>query len=64
MVTNKPTIVCALYPPKSAVCDQVSAAPEVNNNIVFNSGIRYGLTVVIPFGGQTLPISAVGFKLE
>jgi hypothetical protein len=63
IVTNNPVIVSNLYPPTKAACDQVNAAPEVNNKIVFNNGINHGFMVSIPFGGQTLPISATGFKL-
>jgi hypothetical protein len=31
---------------------------------VFNKGTCQGFKITIPFGGQTHPISAVGFKLE
>jgi hypothetical protein len=32
--------------------------------VVFNKGIPHALTVAIPTGGQTHPISTTGFKLE
>lgn len=37
--------------------------PEHNRIIVFNRGICIGLNVVIPIGGQNIPISIVGDNL-
>jgi len=50
-------------PANKAWCDHVIYAPEVTKTIVFNKGICQGLMAIIPFGGQTHPISIVGFKL-
>ena len=43
---------------------KVINAPEDNNSIVFNNGIAKGSSAVIPYGGQVLPISMLGYKLE
>jgi len=42
----------------------VIKAPLDNNIIVFNKGIANGSKGVIPIGGQELPSSIVGAKLE
>jgi len=39
-------------------------APEVIKTKVFNKGIFQGLIAIIPLGGQTEPISNVGFNAE
>jgi hypothetical protein len=39
-------------------------APLLNSKIVFNKGIANGSRGVIPKGGQELPISIVGARLE
>lgn len=41
----------------------VTDKPEDNKIIVFNNGISIGLNVLIPFGGQVIPISIVGANL-
>jgi len=51
-------------PDNIAWCDQVINAPDVTKTKVFNKGTCHGLIAIIPFGGQTQPISMVGFKLE
>gem|GEM_PF-5985392 len=63
-VHNNPVIASKRNPPNNAACDQVNDAPDVNKIAVFKRGINQGLITSIPFGGQTPPISATGFKLE
>jgi len=42
----------------------VIVAPEQSKISVFNKGTSKGLKTSIPFGGQTLPISTDGIKLD
>jgi hypothetical protein len=39
-------------------------APEQSKINVFKSGTSKGLKTSIPFGGQTVPISMVGVRLD
>jgi len=50
-------------PLNAALCDQVMATPEDSSMIVFNKGNPQGSKGVIPWGGQTQPISTDGAKL-
>jgi len=51
-------------PSKIEWCAQVTEAPELNNNTVFNKGICHGSNVVKYAGGQTPPNAGLGLKLE
>lgn len=50
-------------PNKREWCAQVTAAPELNNKIVFNNGICQGLNVVKKAGGHMPPKTGLGLKL-
>jgi len=43
---------------------QVTVTPDSKRIAVFNRGTEKASIVRIPTGGQTIPISAVGAKLE
>jgi len=62
-VTNNPFVIPIHSPLNAALCDQVMATPEDSNIIVFNKGNPQGSKGVIPWGGQTQPISTDGAKL-
>ncbi len=42
MVIARPAVASEAYPSIIASCDQVTATPDNNNNIVFNRGISNG----------------------
>jgi hypothetical protein len=63
IVKISPVLDSRKYPPSSAECDHVRAAPEVSSRAVFRRGISQGFLTSIPFGGQTAPIDGVGFRL-
>ena len=43
--------------------DHVAVAPEANKIAVLSKGTWNGLNVIMPVGGQQLPISTVGANL-
>jgi len=64
MVNNKEITDSCLFPEIIEWCVQVTVAPEVNNNNVFNKGNPNAEIGSIPIGGHTHPIAIVGAKLE
>jgi hypothetical protein len=61
-VINNPNIVPFLSPVITALCAQVTLAPELNNITVFNNGTSNGFKTSIPTGGHTDPNDISGLK--
>jgi hypothetical protein len=63
-VIASPFIVCVWLFSINLWWAHVTEIPEDKRIIVFNSGIWKGLKGIMFFGGQVIPISMVGAKLE